>query len=133
MATKHSITDAAITSEPQLPSVGAVNAWNRYLATVAASLGLLLIAYGAILGVLDHQWQVGFYFSQFDPISLARNALHIRAMREARDPFNTVEMTAYGDGPLRSRASLGLVYGRIKGYDDRCFAALRSLAASVTA
>lgn len=82
--------------------------------------------------VFGHQWFLGFYFTQFDPISLARNSFHIRSMRDAVDPFNTLEMTAYGDGPLRI-GSRGLVYGPIRGYDAGCFAALRRLAASVTA
>jgi hypothetical protein len=80
-----------------------------------------------------HRWLWSFYFTQFDPISLTRNAFHIRAMREARDRFNPLEMTAYGDGPLRISGTRGLMYGRFTGYDPACFAALRSLAGSVTA
>jgi len=70
-----------------------------------------------------------FYLRYFDPISLARNVkrqVHDRA--QARILGITRELTSHGDGPLRTDRNRGLFYGPVSRIDDRCLAALRSLA-----
>ena len=84
--------------------------------------------------VFARRWAYPFYVSHFDFVSLVRNGREIRALRENRDPHNTLLMTRYGDGPIeRSHSGAGdLVYSALKRYDPACFAALRTLAGVVT-
>ena len=81
--------------------------------------------------VFDHRWPYRIYFSQFDFVSLVRNAVLIRGMREARNPLDPLMITRYGDGPLDTNLSRGLTYGKFPGYDPACFTALHDLASAV--
>ena len=83
--------------------------------------------------VFDRDWPYRFYITQFDPVALVRNASGIRAMRDGRNKFDSLEMTRYGDGPLRIVGNRGLLYGKIAQFDPACFAALHDMAASVQA
>ena len=76
----------------------------------------------------DRRWAYRFYVTQFDPVSLARDATAIRAMRDGRNRFDPLVMTPYGDGPLNADSSHGLVYRELAGYDPACFQALHGLA-----
>ncbi len=83
--------------------------------------------------VFDQGWPYRFYMSQFDLVSLVRNASEIRAMRDGRNVFDSLMMSKYGDGPLSTTAHRGLTYGAIGGYDPACFASLHDLAVTVAA
>lgn len=82
--------------------------------------------------VFERRWPYRFYFSQFDLISLVRNASRIQGLREGRNPLETLVITRYGDGPLDTELSRGLLYGDVGTYDPACFAALHALAEAVT-
>jgi hypothetical protein len=82
--------------------------------------------------VFDRDWPYRFYVTQFDPVALIRNASGIRAMRDGRNKFDSMEMSRYGDGPLRIAGDRGLLYGKIARLDPTCFTALHDMAASVT-
>lgn len=82
--------------------------------------------------VFDRRWSYRFYITQFDPIALARNAIAIRAMRDGRNRFDSMVMTRYGDGPLYTPGSRGLLYGKVKTLDPACFHALHDMARSIT-
>lgn len=83
--------------------------------------------------VFDRQWAYRFYISQFDPVSLVRDATAIRAMRDGSNVLDSLVMSRYGDGPLHTTDHRGLTYGAIKGYDPACFAAVRQMARSLAA
>lgn len=83
--------------------------------------------------VFERNWRYRFYVTQFDPVALVRNAILIKTLRDGRNNFDSLEMTRYGDGPLRIVGDRGLVYGGLHGYDPACFAAVRELARFVAA
>ena len=83
--------------------------------------------------VFDHDWSYGFYLNRFDPTALARNVHEIRRLQNGTDRFDSMEMTRYGDGPLRITGNRGLMYGTVSGRDPACVAALHSLAIAVAA
>jgi hypothetical protein len=79
--------------------------------------------------VFERKWKWTFYFRHFDPVSLARNALSIRAMRSGVDPFLSIVFTKFGDGPMDTDISAPtLVYGELPELDQSCFDALRTFA-----
>ncbi|MDQ2762150.1 MAG: hypothetical protein M3Y22_01210, partial [Pseudomonadota bacterium] len=82
--------------------------------------------------VFDRRWSYRFYITQFDPIALVRDATAIRAMRDGSNQFDSMVMTRYGDGPLHTPGSRGLLYGKIKHLDPACFGALQDMAWSIT-
>ncbi len=69
-----------------------------------------------------------FYFRNFDPVSLARNAQNIADRRANRPTPNPLVFTEYGDGPLHGDVATGLVYGKLVGLDPACFVAFRAMA-----
>lgn len=81
--------------------------------------------------VFERRWPYRFYFTQFDVVSLLRNATRIKAIRNGSRPLDTLVITRYGDGPLDTDVSRDLTYGSLVGYDPACFAALRDLASTV--
>ena len=80
--------------------------------------------------VFGDDWPYRFYLSQFDPLALIRNARQIRAWHAGETPFDSLEITRYGDGPLRTEGSRGgLLYAPTGQRDPACVASLHHLAA----
>ena len=74
----------------------------------------------------DATWS--FYLRYFDPVSFVRNAvLRAKKPNDQLTQARATALTAYGDGPLESRAS-GLGFGHLPRLDQRCFDALQSFA-----
>lgn len=82
--------------------------------------------------VFDRRWLYPFYITQFDPVSLARNAGHIADLRAAHGEVESLIMTRFGDGPLNAPGNRGLLYGPVKRLDASCFTALRGFALSLS-
>jgi len=73
--------------------------------------------------------EFAFYLKYFDPLTLAKNALILRSMRDGKLPLEAMTMDRYGDAPLDTNASReGLVYGALDSFDPACVAALHKLA-----
>jgi len=64
----------------------------------------------------------------FTPGSLLRNARTVKAQRAGQVEFDPLVFNRYGDGPLDTANSRGLLYGQPEPLDPTCFAALDSLA-----
>lgn len=73
------------------------------------------------------------YLRYFAPLSLARNALKVKAQREAVLEMDPLVFTRFGDGPLTTEKSRGLFYGPPEPLDEACFAALGRLAGRLAA
>lgn len=69
-----------------------------------------------------------YYLHYFAPGSLLRNASGIKDQRNDRNDFDPLVFNRYGDGPLHTTNSRGLLYGTPEPLDERCFTALHSLA-----
>ncbi|MFC3609264.1 hypothetical protein [Stutzerimonas tarimensis] len=69
-----------------------------------------------------------YYLRYFAPVSLVRNALGIQDQRTARNEWDPLVFDRFGDGPLDTPNSRGLLYGRPEPLDPVCFDALRALA-----
>lgn len=79
--------------------------------------------------VFKRKLKWSFYFRYFDPVSMIRNARHIRAMRRSADPFTSLVFTEFGDGPMDTDTSAPtLVYGAMPELDRSCFDALKVFA-----
>jgi hypothetical protein len=77
--------------------------------------------------VFGGAWRWGFYLRFFDPVSLVRNVRRIAEMRISANPFESLLLTKFGDGPLDTDASQdNPEYGAISNLDPQCFAALHS-------
>ena len=83
--------------------------------------------------VFHRRWAYPFYITQFDPVSLIRNAWTIAFLRSAHGESESLVMTRFGDGPLNASGNRGLLYGPVKRLDESCFDALRSFARSLEA
>jgi hypothetical protein len=75
---------------------------------------------------------LGLYFKYFDPVALARNAVELKERRLDATTFDTLVLTAYGDGPLDTEQSRGVFYDRAPPIDPACVTALAKLAHEVT-
>ncbi len=83
----------------------------------------------AYLSRTDWNWLN--YLRYFDPVSLVRNAVSLRAKEANRIPLDPLVFTQYEDGPLNTSESKGILYGRF-GFPDRtCLDAVHDLAKSV--
>jgi hypothetical protein len=69
-----------------------------------------------------------YYMHYFSPGSLMRNALRVKDQRANRIEFDPLVFNQYGDGPLDTVNSRGLLYGRPEPLDETCFNALQTLA-----
>jgi hypothetical protein len=74
---------------------------------------------------------LGLYFKYFDPVALARNALELKERRRDATTFDTLVLTAYGDGPLDTAGSRGVFYNRAPPIDPACETALAKLAREI--
>lgn len=83
--------------------------------------------------VFNKRWAYSFYITQFDPVSLVRNAIYVRGMRDGENQFDSLQMTKYGDGPLYTHGYMGLMYGKVAGFDPACFTALHDMAVNIAA
>jgi hypothetical protein len=74
------------------------------------------------------------YLKYFDPMTLAKNALMLKNMREGGHPLDVMTINRFGDSPLDTSASReDLVYGTAPPPDPVCLDALRRLAAELDA
>ncbi|MEK0364177.1 hypothetical protein V6943_17415 [Pseudomonas sp. CBC3] len=71
----------------------------------------------------------GYYMRYFAPKSLARNALTVKAQRAGQIEWDPLVFNRFGDGPLITRNTRHLMYGRPDALDDNCFDALREMSA----
>lgn len=71
----------------------------------------------------------GYYMRYFAPQSLARNALNVKAQRAGQIEWDPLVFNRFGDGPLDTRNTRRLMYGRPDALDDNCFDALHEMSA----
>ena len=70
-----------------------------------------------------------YYLTYFSPASLIANARRVKDKRANRIELDPLVFTAFGDGPLNTKASLGgLGYGPPEALDASCFEALKAFA-----
>ncbi|WP_407290751.1 hypothetical protein [Stutzerimonas zhaodongensis] len=69
----------------------------------------------------------GYYMRYFAPKSLARNALTVKAQRAGRIEWDPLVFNRFGDGPLRTRNTRELMYGKPDALDHNCFSALQAM------
>nr|WP_244308932.1 hypothetical protein [Pseudomonas duriflava] len=69
----------------------------------------------------------GYYMRYFSPGSLVRNSLSVKDQRANRIEFDPLVFDRFGDGPLMTENSRGLLYGRPEPLDQTCFDALTAL------
>ena len=73
------------------------------------------------------------YLRYFDPVSLARNAISLRAKEANRIPLDPLVFNRFSDGPLQTDESRGIMYGKFGSPDPACLKAVHDLAQSVEA
>ncbi|MBB3102556.1 hypothetical protein [Azomonas macrocytogenes] len=78
--------------------------------------------------VYGHASRWGYYMRYFAPGSLMRNALNVKDQRANLIEFDPLVFDRFGDGPLDTKNSRGLLYGQPEELDPGCFNALQSLA-----
>ena len=71
----------------------------------------------------------GHYMRYFSPKSLARNALTVKAQRAVEIEWDPLVFNRFGDGPLDTRNTRELLYGRPDPLDSSCFEALQGMSA----
>ncbi len=71
----------------------------------------------------------GYYMRYFAPKSLARNALTVKAQRAGQIEWDPLVFNRFGDGPLRTRNTRELMYGKPDALDRNCFNALQQMSA----
>ena len=69
-----------------------------------------------------------YYMRYFAPVSLMRNALTVKAQRNGQNEWDPLVFNQYGDGPLVTKNSRRLVYGKPDALDHSCFDALTAMA-----
>jgi hypothetical protein len=73
-----------------------------------------------------------FYLKYFDPLTLAKNVLILRPMRDGALPLDAMVIDRYGDAPLRTDVSRkDLVYGKLASPDPACLTSLSKLATDI--
>src|SRR5688572_2131785 len=78
--------------------------------------------------VFEREATWSFYLRYFDPVSFVRNAVLLaKRPNDQLTRARATALTAYGDGPLKSRGSK-LGFGHLPRLDQRCFDALQSFA-----
>ena len=78
--------------------------------------------------VFEREASWSFYLRYFDPVSFVRNAvLRAKKPNDQLTQARATALTAYGDGPLKSRGGR-LGFGHLPRLDQRCFDALQSFA-----
>jgi len=84
--------------------------------------------------VFRHDTVFAFYLKYFDPLTLAKNVLILRSMRDGALPLDSMLIDQYGDGPLQTDATReDLVYGALPAADQACLSSLSKLAADIKA
>jgi hypothetical protein len=78
--------------------------------------------------VFRRDMEFGFYLKYFDPLTLLKNAAILRWERSGRFPIETITINRYGDAPIDTDMSRGLIYGALAPVDPLCLSSLRRLA-----
>jgi hypothetical protein len=82
--------------------------------------------------VFRRDFEFTFYLKYFDPLTLARNVLILRSMRDGALPLDAMMIDQYGDAPLQTDATRDdLVYGALPHADPVCLSSLSKLATDV--
>jgi hypothetical protein len=71
----------------------------------------------------------GHYLRYFAPKSLVRNALTVKAQRAGQIEWDPLVFNRFGDGPLDTKNTRELLYGRPEPMDSNCFKALHEMSA----
>ncbi|WP_312919110.1 hypothetical protein [Stutzerimonas nitrititolerans] len=69
-----------------------------------------------------------YYVRYFAPVSLVRNALSVKEQRNGQNEWDPLVFNQHGDGPLVTKNSRRLVYGKPDPLDHSCFEALTGMA-----
>lgn len=77
--------------------------------------------------VYEHDSKWAYYMRYFSPKSLVRNALTVKAQRAGQIEWDPLVFNRFGDGPLDTRNTRSLLYGRPEALDRNCFQALHAL------
>lgn len=84
--------------------------------------------------VFRREMAFGFYLKYFDPLTLAKNALIVRAIRNGTLPLDAMTMNRYGDAPIDTDVSRkDLVYDAFAPPDPVCLSSLRKFARDIKA
>jgi hypothetical protein len=84
--------------------------------------------------VFRREMAFGFYLKYFDPLTLAKNAMILRSMRNGALPLDAMTMDRYGDAPLDTDMSRNdLVYDGPDPLDPVCLSSLSKFAHDIEA
>lgn len=72
--------------------------------------------------------RLALYLKNIDFVPLVRNATLVKEMRRGTSALDRLEFTKYGDAPLDTIESRGLLYGQISALKSQCFSTLREIA-----
>ena len=72
-----------------------------------------------------HGWEP--YLKNTELVPLVRNARVIKAMRTGTNELEAIQFTKYGDAPVDSSRSRGLLYGPIRMFRENCFVGFGNL------